>query len=136
MRKKIRLSAILKGTATAAIMFIIAFLLGVFPAKPVVIATGSMEPSLYPGDVAIISSIATESIEVGDVIGFKQHGFTVVHRVAEIGRNDSGEIYFITAGDNNNASDQEPVEVSDIVGKVYLTVPKLGCLSLWINGMN
>ena len=78
------------------------------------ILSGSMEPEINTGDLAIVKSVDAEDVKVGDIITFKYEGKVVTHRVVE--KNEEG---FITKGDNNNTNDTEIVRGEDLIGKVY-----------------
>ena len=107
-------------------VLIIWFAVGVFPIFPTVILTGSMEPSLYPGDIAIMRKVKPENIKDGDVIQYFRRNIFIIHRVIDI--DEDGE--FQTKGDNNSAPDSELVGVGQVRGKMIGTVPKLGMLRL------
>ena len=51
-----------------AIILAIWFAIGIFPIKPVAIASGSMEDELHIGDVAIIQKCNANDVNVGDII--------------------------------------------------------------------
>ena len=97
------------------------FAVGLFPVFPTVILTGSMEPVMYPGDVAILQKVDQEDIQVGDVIQFWAESYFIIHRVVAIEENK-----FITKGDNNNTNDSKPVEFGQIKGKLITQVKYLG----------
>jgi len=108
------------------------FSVGVFPIYPSVIATGSMEPMIKPGDVILIKKITDiNSINVGDVIQFKRGNMLISHRIIEITEDENG-IGFRTKGDSNSSADSELVRAEDIKGKIVKVVPKIGWLTLLI----
>ena len=51
---------------------------------------------------------------------------TVTHRVIDIVKNQDGSLSYITKGDNNQKSDQAPVNYKDVIGKVLFKIPQLG----------
>jgi signal peptidase len=106
-------------------MLIIAFGAGFFPISPVVILTGSMEPSIKPGDLIIIRKCSIDDIKVGDVIGYQLNDFNVVHRVIEI-YHYYEETILITKGDANKTADVKPVSSDQILGKLEYTIPYFG----------
>lgn len=110
---------------------IIWFAVGVFPIYPSVIATGSMEPMIKPGDVIIVQKIDGKNVELGDVIQFKRDNILISHRVIEIIEEDNTKNYR-TKGDNNSSADVELVEIHQVKGKVEYVVPKIGWLTLLI----
>ena len=99
---------------------------GLFPVKPVAIATGSMEPDIQVGDVVIVGPVDVSKLEIGDIIQYQSDGYTVVHRIAGIVKDADGVSMFVTKGDHNNTEDKEPVYGTNIIGKVLFTIPKLG----------
>lgn len=107
------------------------FAIGIFPIKPISIATGSMEKELHVGDVAIIHKLKADEIIVGDIIEYRKENYTVVHRVIKKYK-QNGELYFITKGDNNNTSDKDPVHSSQLIGKVVFKVRYLGYPAIWL----
>ena len=115
-------------TSIAAIL-IIWFAVGVFPIFPSVVATGSMEPVIKPGDVILVEKIVDmegiDQLEEGDIIIFKRENVFISHRITEI-INDNTGIKFKTRGDNNTGVDIELVVPQDIRGIIRYTVPKVG----------
>jgi signal peptidase len=122
-------------TSIAAIG-IIWFAVGVFPIYPSVIATGSMEPDIMPGDITLVEKITDmeeiNNLNKGDIIQFKRDGILISHRIIEI-RNDEKEgILFKTKGDNNSGPDSDLVKPQDVKGTIKYTIPKVGWLTLLI----
>ncbi len=105
------------------------FAVGVFKVFPTVILTGSMEPVLYPGDVALIKKCDSKEVQVGDVIHYWKEQIFIVHRVIEI---DEVKEELRTKGDNNSAPDSKPVTPGQIRGKMIGKIPKLGWLNLFL----
>lgn len=108
------------------------FATGVFPIKPVAIATGSMETTLMVGDVAILKKCSPKSIEVGDIIQYQKGSVTIIHRVISK-YYDNGEILFITKGDNNKDPDKDPVSGSQVLGKEIFSIKYLGLPAVLMN---
>ncbi|MCT4607111.1 MAG: signal peptidase I [Marinisporobacter sp.] len=104
---------------------IIWFAVGVFPIYPSVIATGSMEPMIKPGDVIIVKKIDGNNVKIGEVIQFRRDNILISHRVIEIKEDDQGKSYR-TKGDNNSAPDSDFVKPEQIKGKITYVVPKIG----------
>ncbi len=115
---------------------IIWFAVGVFPIYPSVIATGSMEPMIKPGDVILVKKIVEmdgiNNLKVGDVIQFKRDGILISHRIINIENDEKEGIGFKTQGDNNSGPDTEIVRPQDIKGIITYTVPKIGWPTLLI----
>ena len=117
------------------IILAIWFALGIFPIKPVAIATGSMQNELHIGDVAIIKKCDADDIEEGDIIEYQMEGYTVIHRVMKKTQKN-GDFSFITKGDSNDTEDSEPVTENQIIGKVIFKIRFLGYPAVWIHNLN
>lgn len=102
------------------------FTVGVFPIFPTVILTGSMEPVIYPGDVAVIQKTDGKNIKVGEVIQYWTGDIFIIHRVISIEKT-TGE--YRTKGDNNSAPDSALVTPGQVRGKMIAVIPKLGILN-------
>ena len=109
------------------------FVMGVFPIYPSAIATGSMEPMIYPGDIVLVQKIMSqediEQLDIGDVIHFSKGGVVVSHRVTDIQMQHGKPMYY-TKGDNNLEWDTGPVQLEEIRGSIVGVIPKLGWLSI------
>lgn len=116
------------------IILAIWFAIGIFPIKPVAIATGSMEKELYVGDVAIIKKCKANDIEEGDIIEYQMDGYTVIHRVTKKTQKN-GRFTFITKGDSNDNEDLQPVTQEQIIGKVIFKVRYIGYPAVWIRNL-
>jgi signal peptidase len=112
---------------------------GFFGVQPTVVSGVSMLPALKPGDIAIVRPVPAESVQVGDIVRFRQEGLAILHRVVEIHETDRG-LEFVTQGDANNVQDAAFGE-SQLEGKVVLVIPKVGLAGVgvrrvieWIRG--
>ena len=117
------------------IILAIWFAIGIFPIKPVAIATGSMQEELHIGDVAIIQKCNANDIEEGDIIEYQMEGYTVIHRVVSKTQKN-GDFTFITKGDSNDSEDSEPVTEKQIIGKVIFKIRYLGYPAVWIHNLS
>ncbi len=108
------------------------FAVGVFPIRPVAIASGSMVPEMSVGDVAIIEKCTPNDIFVGDIVEYKMEGYTVIHRVIEK-KQKNGEYIFITKGDNNKTADKEAVLEDQIIGKCIFKIKYIGYPAVWLH---
>lgn len=88
--------------------------------KPVVIQSGSMSPVIGTGDLCLVHS--SDMYLYNDIITYKVDDIYVTHRIVC----DNNDGTFITQGDANEIEDSSPVNISDIVGKVRLSIPKVG----------
>ena len=106
------------------------FALGIFPVKPLAIASGSMEPNISIGDIAIIKKCNINDIKVGDIIEYKKDNISVVHRVIAIVQEN--ENFYITAkGDNNESIDKQILE-DQLLGKYLFKIKYLGYPAVWM----
>ena len=105
------------------------------------VASGSMEPVLYKGDLILIEGVKSaadihvgtkDSDQPGDIIVFYRYNELIVHRAVEETLNSDGTYSFKTWGDNNAWPDGGLVKESDIVGR-YLDfkIPWLGNIALF-----
>lgn len=102
---------------------------GVFGLKTMVVTSGSMQPFLDPGDVALVRRATAEDVALGDAISFYRpdgHGL-VTHRVIDVKVID-GVLYFQTQGDNNLAPDVNLTPSNALFGIVDGRLPKIGYL--------
>ena len=103
---------------------------GLLGFQPNVIASGSMTPTLNVGDIAITIQTPPETINIGDVIQYRTPNGPIIHRVIE--KYESyGSVWFVTKGDANNAPD-DPIDSRQVIGKVILTIPQIGWVSITI----
>ena len=109
----------------ALVILAVWFATGVFPIRPVAIASGSMEKELCVGDIAIIKKCNSNDVEVGDIIEYQMEGFTVIHRVIEK-KQRNGMFYFTTKGDNNKEKDALEVSRRSINRKMCFKNKILG----------
>ncbi|MGN1270289.1 MAG: signal peptidase I [Clostridia bacterium] len=114
------------------IVLAIWFATGVFPIKPIAIASGSMEKELFVGDIAIIQKCNANDVNVGDIIEYQMDGYTVIHRIIEK-KQKKGEYYFITKGDNNKYPDSKEVRENQLIGKVIFKIRYLGYPAIWLH---
>jgi signal peptidase len=88
--------------------------------------TGSMAPSLKPGDLVIVRQTPIGQVRVGDVIGVRTNlGQVIVHRVRRLD-GMPGAINVTTKGDANPTSEQWTIRRSDQVALVRGKVPAVG----------
>ena len=94
------------------------------------VISGSMEPNVPVGSIVYAKETSFENIQAGDIISFQMNANTrVTHRVEEVDKENQA---FITKGDANNVKDADPVQYQQVIGKVALTIPFLGYLSMYI----
>ena len=88
----------------------------------------SMSPRLNINDIVIVKKgYEIESYKKGNIITFIRDNEVITHRIERVISADMRPA-FITKGDNNKVEDEEIVKYENIIGKVVLTMPKIGAL--------
>lgn len=83
-----------------------------------VVQSGSMEPTLYKGDLLFVK--AQDDYGVGDIVVYQSEGILVVHRIVAV----NGDTV-TTQGDANNVPDK-PFDAGCIKGRVIGRIPGVG----------
>lgn len=123
-----------KGTVIFITMLvvIVCFANGIFPIYPRAVATASMYPEIYVGDVVIVQKKPVEELKEKDIIEYQIENQFVIHRIINI-ENEKGTYAITTMGDNNSSPDSEPVYEEQVKGKVIFKIRYLGLPSIWLN---
>jgi signal peptidase len=119
---------ILSATAVALLSSIGAVSIGGY--RPIVITSGSMQPSISRGDLLLIKK--SDDITVGDIITFRPltgQIDSVTHRVVGI-ENGLDGISYLTKGDANTTTDVVPIPDERVIGVVVREIPKVGFIAL------
>jgi signal peptidase I len=87
----------------------------------------SMEPGFHPGDLAIVR--LADDYQVGDVVTYRnaEIGANVIHRIIAIDQD-----HFVIKGDNNDWVDGYQPTRDEIIGKLWIHLPKLGAAVEWV----
>ena len=126
-RREVKVVGIKGWLSMIAVVFLmICFGTGVFPIEPLVIASNSMAPEFYRGDIVIIQDTDVKKVKKGDIIRYKMEGYYVVHRVVKIEEDEYGTRSFIMKGDNNEDIDLYPVRENQFAGTIKFDIPYLG----------
>jgi signal peptidase I len=96
----------------------------------VVITSGSMAPSIAPGDVVVASPSDGHGLAPGTVVVFHDAAWPglVTHRIVAV--NDDGT--YQTRGDANESNDSTPVSPDQVVGAGKILIPLAGLPALWL----
>ena len=96
--------------------------------QPLIVISGSLEPTIGTGDLLISRNRATDHIEVGDVVSLHSEltDKLVTHRVTEVAPNDDGTWSISMKGDANDEPDLETYVVGDSVLTPALQIPQGG----------
>jgi signal peptidase len=94
------------------------------------VVSGSMEPDLGVGQVALAKPLDPAEIEIGDIIAFKSPEdpeSIITHRVIEV-VDAEDDLLFQTKGDANTRPDEFLVPAENVEGKIVFHVPYIGHL--------
>lgn len=108
-----------------------------FGLHPMTVLTGSMRPTIQPGDMVVDEPISPSQIRVGDIVTFREpHGTrTITHRVRQVSISE-GQARVTTRGDANDTVEKWQVPVTGSVGRVVYQVPKIGYPVTWSHTRN
>jgi signal peptidase I len=136
-RGRVRVAKMLSSIMLGGVLLLIAVAVGGMALgllRFTVIDTGSMRPTLNPGDVAILTSEPAAGLRRGQIVAFHPPGephLIVTHRAVSIERTRHGVI-IQTKGDANNARDQWRAHiVGNTVWHEAFKLPKFGYLAVW-----
>lgn len=101
-----------------------------------VVRSGSMEPNIHTGSLAIVYERADfYEMEVGDIVAFKLvNGELVTHRIEDITKID-GITHFLTKGDANEVSDGYTTNIQNFYGETVRSVPGVGYFVDWASSL-
>lgn len=113
---------------TISIVYVVS---GYFKYYAIAVASGSMQPNIYKGDIVIVNQKYTDLIK-GDIIAYKHDGEIIVHRINNI-VDINDEFYVYTKGDANKECDKYKITKDMIVGVVKFKIPLLGYPTVLLN---
>ncbi len=91
--------------------------------RPFLVQSGSMEPAIMTGDIIVIQRKDTYAIN--EAVTFRSDNDKLVtHRIVDVQLGSNKQ--YLTKGDANRTEDKAIISDSQIVGKVFLVLPKLG----------
>lgn len=101
-----------------------------------VVVSGSMEPVIYRGDIALLYNDYTKPLETGEIVAFRvsDDGPTILHRIIAINHTDNT---ILTKGDNNKVSDAHflyrgRLSKDRVDSRVWAIIPYVGRPFTWI----
>ena len=102
----------------------------IFGHHPVVVLSGSMQPTYKVGSVIYYKKVSEKELKEGDVITFNANNNKMVsHRIANIDK-----VLIETKGDANNVSDVNKIRYENVRGKVgKLSIPYVGYYIKMVN---
>jgi signal peptidase len=136
-RRRSRAGPLLGWTATTLVVALALVYGGLRLAdwRPLTIVTGSMRPTLAPGDLVIVSPQRASTIRPGEVITFahpRRRGRTLTHRVLQVQSGPPvapGWLAVTTKGDANRAPERWTIRADGIVGRLRVHLPRVGQLA-------
>jgi signal peptidase len=96
-----------------------------------VVLSGSMEPALGVGDLAVVGAVRPGQLSMRDIISYRtpaQPNVVITHRLVGVSADETGRIMFETKGDANDSVDQVEIDSQAVLGRVFYAVPKIGYL--------
>ena len=104
------------------LIYLVIFIPSFWGHKPLVVISGSMEPTLTVGGLLYYERIEIEDFKKGDIVVFETKDHIISHRII-----DKKDGKFITKGDANNSKDGV-INKSQVVGKVIKILPYFGII--------
>lgn len=129
------LTAVLLAAAVVGVLVVAGPLTGRY--RTTTVLSGSMRPTIDPGDVVVATPIPSDDVRTGDVVTFQRPNGsgTVTHRVTAVHRAD-GELEITTKGDANEAVDTYAVTfVGDTAWRTKVVIPKVGYAFVWMRAL-
>ena len=128
--KKLASAATIAGYVLAAILVTFSVLSSTGYVKARVVLTGSMQPTINPGDIVLTAPISRVEPKIDDVAAYQARRFdgapvgVFTHRIID----GDGKNGWILKGDNNPSPDIQKPKNNDILGVVIFVIPWLGNL--------
>jgi signal peptidase len=122
----------LRALVAAAVLAFLGLAVGphVLGYRTMTMLTGSMAPTIEPGDVVVSTPLDVQDVEVGMVITYHipiDDHRVVTHRVIEVDHTADGTVSVRTQGDANDAPDPwTAVLTGDTAYQVQAVVPEIG----------
>lgn len=133
-------SRIASYTLLAAMLFVLGVTVvipNVTGSTPYTILTSSMKPTYPPGSLVVVKPADAAELEVGTPVTYQLRSGqpeVVTHRIVATRQSGRGITTYVTRGDNNGSDDENPVQIGQIRGKVWYSVPYMGYVNNWLNG--
>lgn len=121
------------GAAAGVLCLALAAAAVFFGVTPLIVRSGSMEPTIPTGALAIAQQVSANDIRPGDVISVEnQQGIRITHRVVSIDSTTQGAAEFTLKGDANRVPDGQPY-VTASAERVALHIDGLGYVAAWLS---
>jgi len=114
------------------VVVVLVFLAPRFGWRVDTVLSGSMEPALKPGGIAVTRPVSPRDVCVGDIITFRSPASATLisHRV--VGLSEGAFPVFRTQGDANEEMDSWEVSPERLVGAVCFHVPYAGYVTRFV----
>lgn len=130
-------TSLARATARAVVVGLVAITvvlaLGLFGLKlagwqTLTVLTGSMRPSIVPGQSILVSPMPASEVAPGQVITFRRPlaTGTTTHRVQHVERLPDGRLSVTTRGDANPVGETWQIRADGRVGRLRATLPAVG----------
>lgn len=104
------------------IIYLLIFVPSLWGQKPLVVISGSMEPTLKVGGILYYEKINIDDFDEGDILVYQTKEHIISHRIVDITENG-----FIAKGDINNSVDNYLINNEQILGKgTNWSIPFIG----------
>lgn len=125
--------ALTLGAVIGLVCILVAAAALLFGITPLIVRSGSMEPTIPTGALAIAKDLPANDIKPGDVISVdNQQGIRITHRVVSVD-SVSGDAAAVTLkGDANGVPDAQPYVITS-AKRVAFHVDGLGYAIAWLN---
>ena len=115
-------NALFKVLYLFIILYLLIFVPCIWGQKPLVVISGSMEPTLKVGGILYYEKVDLEDLNKNDILVYKYKNHIISHRIVD--RVDDG---FITKGDANSSIDLNLVNKEQVLGKgTNWSIPVIG----------
>ncbi|ANY21869.1 signal peptidase I [Gordonia terrae] len=119
------------GAVAGVVCMCLALSAVLFGITPLVFRSGSMEPAIPVGSLALAREVPAGAVEPGDVVSvIADNGNRITHRVVNADAGAGNSVSLVLKGDANTEPDLIPYVVTD-VERVLADVPYLGYAVAW-----
>ncbi len=113
---------------------LVCFMLGLFPYEPIALLSSSMSPTIDRGDVVIFKKLndsALNNIPKNTILIYHMGNQNIAHRIIYV-KEENGNVFYQTKGDNNNVPDRNFVQKDQILGIYTFHIKYIGFPSIWL----
>ncbi|WP_052493258.1 signal peptidase I [Rhodococcus sp. MEB064] len=132
-RRRVADRALTAAAVLGALCIVFAVCASVFSLTPLVFRSGSMEPSIPTGSLALARGTSAVEVQVGDVVSVvRSDGSRITHRVDRVDFAEGETAVLILKGDANSTPDADPYILSS-ADRVVAHVPYAGYAASWLS---